>query len=302
MRKILLIVNPVSGKKKYAKLLPNTKLEFEKNNFKLEIVKSEYKGHIEKILNTYNIKNYNSCCIMGGDGSFHEAINGLMKRSDKLKIPLSLIPAGSGNSLGRDLNILNLKDAINNIVIDNKKSIDIAEINCNNQRIYNFNIAGWGMVANIGINAEKYRWLGTSRYTILSLFEIIFKKTNNLKIKYYDRTNNVYELKGNYIFAVICNTIHTGKGMKIAPKAKLNDGLIDLVLIKNASRIKLLKLMPKLFTGKHINDDIVEYIHISKMKLIPNKNNQLNIDGEIKGETPFKLKVIPDAIEIITSL
>ena len=301
MRKILLIVNPVSGKKKSEKLLPNTKLEFEKNNFKLEIVKSEYKGHIEKILNTYNIKNYNSCCIMGGDGSFHEAINGLMKRSDKLKIPLSLIPAGSGNSLGRDLNILNLKDAINNIVIDNKKSIDIAEISCNNDKIYNFNIAGWGMVANIGINAEKYRWLGTSRYTILSLFEIIFKKTNNLKIKYYDRTNNVYELKGNYIFAVICNTIHTGKGMKIAPKAKLNDGLMDLILIKNVSRLKLLQLMPKLFTGKHINDNAVEYIHVSKIKLQPNKVSKLNIDGEIKGSTPFELTVIPNEIEIINN-
>ena len=301
MRKILLIVNPVSGKKKSTKLLPNTKLEFEKNNFKLEIVKSEYKGHIEKILNTYNIKNYNSCCIMGGDGSFHEAINGLMKRSDKLKIPLSLIPAGSGNSLGRDLNILNLKDAINNIVIDNKKSIDIAKICCNNDKIYNFNIAGWGMVANIGINAEKYRWLGTSRYTILSLFEIIFKKTKNANITYYDENNKKYELKNDFIFAVICNTIHTGKGMKIAPRAELNDGLMDLILIKDVSRLKLLQLMPKLFTGKHINDNAVKYIHVSKIKLQPNKVSKLNIDGEIKGSTPFELTVIPNEIEIINN-
>ena len=157
------------------------------------------------------------------------------------------------------------------------------------------------MVANIGINAEKYRWLGTSRYTILSLFEIIFKKTNNLKIKYYDRTNNAYELKGNYIFAVICNTIHTGKGMKIAPKAKLNDGLMDLILIKDVPRLKLLQLMPKLFTGKHINDNAVEYIHVSRIKLQPNKVSKLNIDGEIKGITPFELTVIPNEIEIINN-
>jgi len=299
VKNILLIINPVSGKKKSKKLLPDTILALKNNNFELEIIKSEYKGHIEKILNTYNIKNYDSCCIMGGDGSFHEAINGLMKRTDKLKIPLSLIPAGSGNSLGRDLNILNLQDAINNIVNGNKKSIDIAEISCNNYKIYNFNIAGWGMVANIGINAEKYRWLGTSRYTILSLFEIIFKKTNNANITYYDKNNKKYQLKNDFMFAVICNTIHTGKGMKIAPRAKLNDGLMDLVLIKDAPRLKLLKLMPKLFTGKHINDNIVEYMHISKIKLQPNKVSKLNIDGEIKGRTPFELTVIPNEIEII---
>jgi len=301
MKNILLIINPVSGKKKSKKLLPDTILALKNNNFELEIIESEYKGHIEKILNTYNIKNYDSCCIMGGDGSFHEAINGLMKRTDKLKVPLSLIPAGSGNSLGRDLNILNLQDAINNIVNDNKVSIDIAEISCNNYKIYNFNIAGWGMVANIGINAEKYRWLGTSRYTILSLFEIIFKKTNNANITYYDKNNKKHKLKNDFIFAVICNTIHTGKGMKIAPRAKLNDGLMDLVLIKDVPRLKLLKLMPKLFTGKHINDNTVEYIHVSKIKLQPNKVSKLNIDGEIKGITPFELTVMPNEIEIINN-
>ena len=302
MKTILLIVNPISGKKISKKLLPNTISIFKKNNFELKIIESEYKGHIEEILNTYNIENYYCCCIMGGDGSFHEAVNGLMKRSDKLKTPLSLIPAGSGNSLGRDLNILKLKDAIKNIINGERKNIDIAEINCDNHKIYSFNITGWGMVASIGIKAEKYRWMGTSRYTILSLFEIIFKKTNNAKIIYYDKNNKKYKLENKFMFAVLCNTIHTGKGMKIAPKAKLNDGLMDLILIKDAPRLKLLKLMPKLFTGEHINNNIVEYIHVSRIELISNKITQLNIDGEIKGKTPFELFVIPNKIEIITSL
>ena len=300
MKTILLIVNPVSGKKISKKLLPNTISEFQNNGFELEIIESKYKGHIEEILNTYNIEHYYCCCIMGGDGSFHEAINGLMKRIDKLKITLSLIPAGSGNSLGRDLNILNLQDAIKNIINGKKKNIDIAEINCDNDKIYSFNIVGWGMVANIGVKAEKYRWLGTSRYTILSLLEIIFKKTNSANIIYYDENNKKYTLENKFMFAVLCNTIHTGKGMKIAPKAKLNDGLMDLVLLKDAPRLKLLKLMPKLFTGEHINDNIVEYIHVSKVELKPNKISQLNIDGEIKGKTPFELTVIPNQIEIIT--
>ena len=187
MKNILLIVNPVSGKKTSKKLLSKTILELEKNNFELEIIKSKYKGHIKKILNTHNIQKYYCCCIMGGDGSFHEAINGLIIRADNFKIPLALIPAGSGNSLCRDLNILKFEDAIKNIIINKKQNIDIAEISFNNHKIYSFNIIGWGMVANIGINAEKYRWIGTSRYKILSLFEIIFKKTNRTIITYYDK-------------------------------------------------------------------------------------------------------------------
>lgn len=299
MHTVLLIVNPISGKKAAKKILPTVVSEFEKNQLQIKIIESEYKGHIESILNTYSIEDYYFCCIIGGDGSFHEAVNGLMKRSDNLKVPLCLVPAGSGNSLARDLGILDLKIAINSIINGKKLSVDISKIDCGNQRIYTFNIAGWGMVATVGINAERFRWLGTSRYTILSIFEIIFKKTNSANIVYYDKDNKKHELNDNFMFAVLCNTIHTGKGMKIAPKAKLNDGLIDLVLIKDASRLKLLRLMSKLFSGKHIYDDIVEYVQLSKFELKTHVTSQLNIDGEIKGSAPFELSVIPQAIEII---
>ena len=299
MHTVLLIVNPISGKKAAKKILPTVVSEFEKNQLQIKIIESEYKGHIESILNTYSIEDYYFCCIIGGDGSFHEAVNGLMKRSDNLKVPLCLVPAGSGNSLARDLGILDLKIAINSIINGKKLSVDISKIDCGNQRIYTFNITGWGMVATVGINAERFRCLGTSRYTILSIFEIIFKKTNSANIVYYDKDNKKHELNDNFMFAVLCNTIHTGKGMKIAPKAKLNDGLIDLVLIKDASRLKLLRLMSKLFSGKHIYDDIVEYVQLSKFELKTHVTSQLNIDGEIKGSAPFELSVIPQAIEII---
>ena len=299
MHTVLLIVNPISGKKAAKKILPTVVSEFEKSQLQIKIIESEYKGHIESILNTYSIEDYYFCCIIGGDGSFHEAVNGLMKRSDNLKVPLCLVPAGSGNSLARDLGILDLKIAINSIINGKKLSVDISKIDCGNQRIYTFNITGWGMVATVGINAERFRWLGTSRYTILSIFEIIFKKTNSANIVYYDKDNKKHELNDNFMFAVLCNTIHTGKGMKIAPKAKLNDGLIDLVLIKDASRLKLLRLMSKLFSGKHIYDDIVEYVQLSKFELKTHVTSQLNIDGEIKGSAPFELSVIPQAIEII---
>ena len=261
---ILLIVNPVSGGKKSKKILPNIISDLESNNFKLEIIESEFRGHINKILQTFNIKDYYCCCIVGGDGSFHEAINGLMIRSDHYKIPLCLIPSGSGNSLARDIDILDYKKSIEKIVNGKPLYIDIAQIECKNQKIYSFNIAGWGMVASIGEKAEQFRWLGTSRYTILSLFEIIFKKTNQAQITFYDKNNIRHDLDDKFMFAMISNTVHTGKGMKIAPKAKLNDGLLDLVLIKDTSRFKLLNLMNKLFSGNHIHDSIVEYRYISK--------------------------------------
>ena len=90
-----------------------------------------------------------------------------------------------------------------------------------------------------------------------------------------------------------------GNGMKMAPNAKLNDGLLDLVLVEgNISKTRLLTVMPQLFKGTHINDSSVTYYQVPSFSLITKTNDSLNIDGELKGETPINVKVIPSAIEV----
>ena len=297
--RLFVLYNPISGNNKSLKILGKVKSYLNENDVSFDIVKSEYKGHINEILKNKNFSNYFSCCIIGGDGSFHEAINGYMNRKDKERIPLSLVPAGSGNSLARDLDIIDYKSALEKIIKKQTRSIDVAKISCNNQILYSFNIVGWGMVATVGKKAEKFRWLGTERYTILSLLEIIFKKTYDAKITIYDKNNHKISMNDKFMFIMISGTIHTGKGMKIAPKAILDDGLFDLVLIKNASRIKLLNLMSKLFSGNHIYDELVYYKKIKKIVLETNKAEDLNVDGELKGSSPFELEINKRAITII---
>ena len=87
--------------------------------------------------------------------------------------------------------------------------------------------------------------------------------------------------------------------MKMAPKAKLDDGLIDLIIIKaGASRRRLLQVLPKLFDGSHINEPEVSYLQVANFELIPPTDEKLNIDGEIIGKTPVKVKMIPNAFDM----
>jgi len=298
-KKLLILVNPISGKRKALKILPFVKSFFDSNQIDYDIITSKYKGHIEKILLEYDFTDYFSCCILGGDGSFHEAVNGYMKKIDNIDIALSLIPAGSGNSLARDLKILSYKNALEKIKEGQFKLIDVGKISYDSKILYSFNIAGWGMVATVGKKAEKYRWLGSNRYTILSLIEIIFKKTYNANLIILDDKDNKHIIKDNFMFVMISNTIHTGKGMKIAPKATLDDGYFDLIMIKDTPRFKLFKLMSKLFSGRHISDDAVQYKHIKKIILETDQVQDLNIDGEMKGSSPFSLEVNKKVVKII---
>jgi diacylglycerol kinase family enzyme len=96
-----------------------------------------------------------------------------------------------------------------------------------------------------------------------------------------------------------CNTIHSGKGMKVAPLAQIDDGLIDLLIVRKAGRLKLLSLFTKIFKGGHIGDPVVEYHQAKEFSIIPLVDHILNIDGELVGSTPIHVKMLPRKIEVL---
>ena len=101
------------------------------------------------------------------------------------------------------------------------------------------------------------------------------------------------------MFVIGCNSINVGKGMRMAPKAKLDDGLMDIIVVdSNISRIRLLSVLPKLFKGTHIGEPEVQYYQSSKFSLIPDNDDSLIIDGEMIGKTPIVAEIIPNSIEI----
>ena len=108
-------------------------------------------------------------------------------------------------------------------------------------------------------------------------------------------------IDGKYLFFVALNTVHTGKGMKMAPRAKLNDGLIDTILVRDVSKLRAVKIFTQVFSGKHIFDSSVEYRQIKNFS-IQTENDLLNIDGENKGNTPIDVSVVPSGLKIFADL
>jgi len=85
----------------------------------------------------------------------------------------------------------------------------------------------------------------------------------------------------------------------MAPLARLDDGLIDLLIVRKVGRMKLLRLFPKLFSGKHIGDPAVDYRQVSEFSIKPDDRNTLNIDGEMLGSTPIRVTMMPKEIEVL---
>ena len=192
-----------------------------------------------------------------------------------------------------DMECLDPVEAARRIVSGGITPIDVAEVEMPEEKVYCMNIVGWGMVTDINMSAEKLRWLGEQRYNVTTLLHVMKLKRRSAKLV-IERE----ESEGDFLFTIACNTQHTGRGMKMAPKAELNDGLIDLVLVRDASRLKLLQMFPKVFDGSHIDDPIVEYHQVKEFSITPAENEILNLDGELKGSTPFSVRMIPSAFSV----
>ncbi len=292
MKKILIITNPHSGKKIGLKILNDVLSVFTK--IPHDIIKTTHKNHPYEIAKKLHIDKFSAIYIIGGDGTMHEVINGMLSRTDNKQIPIGLIPGGTGNSFMHDLNCLNPIEAANQIIKMKKRKIDLIKITTKNEILYSFNVSGWGIPPDINILAEKMRWMGLQRYNIASLIEIMKFKKRKCKL-----IINEENISNDYAFVLCCNTIHTGKGMKIAPKAKLNDGLMDVVAVQKTNRFKLLRLFPKIFSGNHINDSVVKYHQVKSIYIQPDINSNLIIDGEILGKTPCKMEILEQKIDVL---
>ena len=294
MKKYYLLVNPKGGHKRGLEIYEKVKHIFSSAGTNITVLHTEYAGHAFDFANTLDFVGYDGLCAIGGDGTMYELINGMLKRDDNHKIPIGLITGGTGNSFMYDVDCLDPIDAAKRIVQHKLRPLDIAKVNANGELFYSFNIIGWGLATDAGKLAEKLRWLGGVRYDVASIIEVLKGKDRIATL-----TLDEEVIKENFIFIIGCNTIHTGKAMKMAPLAQLNDGKIDLIIVRKTSRINLLKLFPKLFSGDHIKSPLVEYRQVENFSISLEETNDLTIDGEIIGTTPLNVQMIPKMVNVL---
>jgi diacylglycerol kinase (ATP) len=293
MKNLFMIYNPHGGLKKGKSILKKIKPLFALAKIELTILETEYSGHAYDFAKTLSFNQHDGICVIGGDGTMHEIINGMLNREDNKKIPIGLITGGTGNSFMHDMNCLDPIKAAKKIIAGKIRAIDLAKVDADGEIFYSFNLVGWGVPTDSNILAEKLRWFGGLRYNISAVIEVLKGKKRISKL-----ICDGEEYEDDFIFIIGCNTIHVGKGMKMAPKAKVDDGKIDLIIVRKVNRFRILLLFPKLFNGTHIESPFVEYKQVKEFSIIPKIKNGLNIDGEMKGFTPTHVKMKTKKISV----
>jgi diacylglycerol kinase family enzyme len=149
------------------------------------------------------------------------------------------------------------------------------------------------MASRVNQISDQLRILGGLRYNIASLIGIASMKKNQLILKMDGQ-----QINEDVLFFLALNTVYTGKGMKMAPNADFSDGLIDIIMFKNATKLEVLGIFLKLFSGNHIHHPKVTYKQVEAFS-IGTDEDELNIDGENKGKTPIDVRIIKKCITLV---
>ncbi len=291
--KALCIYNPNAGSGKAGKQLPVIKELLERYHIDAEIQLTQFAHHGTKLVQETDLSAYEALIIAGGDGSFFDVLNGYMEK--QVEIPIGIIPVGTGNSLSKDISKRhdNLENFVKIIAEGHQKYFDVGKVSTNDKTFYFGNMTGFGFTTDVTLTGIKFKLLGDFAYTLGVIFNTIKLKTYPLQMIINGQTYNLQNT-----FVTVSNSRYAGGKMMVAPNAEIDDGLLDIVVVNKVSRLQLLKTFPKIFDGSYIQSEFVNYYQAPEVAFTTNHQKIVSPDGEIMGELPVKINVLPKAIKI----
>jgi diacylglycerol kinase (ATP) len=293
-RKLFLLFNPHASYRRARKLLPAVCDAFRERQVNLEVCLTEAPRHALEVVRELNFSGYDGLVICGGDGTLFEAVNGYMRNLSPVRIPVGVIPVGTGNAFARDLGLEtnDYRKAIDVICTQPPKPVDVAEFICNAETHYFVNVMGMGFITDVQKIALKFKFLGNVSYTIGVLLQIIFLKKYRIRLEIdslvLDRRN---------IFLEISNTRYTSNFL-MAPTASFDDGFLDVTILNPMPRLRMLRYFPSIFKGEHIHKKGVETYQAKHIRVSTLKTKSLAPDGEIFGSAPVEVRCIHQALSV----
>ena len=235
----------------------------------------------------------NGLVVVGGDGIAHLGVNIACDTG----ITLGIIAAGTGNDLARSLGLPE-GDVVAGVEavlskLDNPRNVDAIKAKSSAGEFWFFGTASAGFDALVNQRANQMNWpKGPRRYDIAMVLELAkFKPIR------YEAIIDGEHRSFDAMLCAVANGPAFGGGMLIAPDARVDDGSLDLFIVHAMSRLELLKVFPKVYTGRHVSHPAVEFVRAKTLKLASG-NMPVYSDGEFRGHSPLSATVMPAALSV----
>ncbi len=235
--------------------------------------------------------------VAGGDGTVNLAVQELAGTST----PLGLIPAGTGNDLATTLGLrdLDAEGAARAVISGATQRIDIARVTRADGSTHLFgSVLASGFDSRVNDRANRMRWpRGHSRYNVALLIEFLTLRAIRFALTLTLADGTVQRIDDDLIMATVGNGRTYGGGIPICPDADPTDGVLDVTLVRDVGRLRLLRLLPRAYRGTHLSIPEVSAFRVRAVSLAADDVTAY-ADGDPIGTLPLRVEVVPHALTV----
>ncbi len=296
MRKIIYLVNPKSGTQKKELILKLIEKETKATGIDYEIMHTNAEGNYDFVKDKIEAENITDVVMIGGDGTVNQVTSALRN----CNVNFGIIPIGSGNGLARAAHIpMKLKSALALVFSGEAKYIDAFKVNNH----YSCMLSGVGFDAQVAHDFSTKASRGLLTYTQQSVLNFFKAQPYQFEIIIDD-----FSFFTEAFFISIANSNQFGNNFTIAPKAKLSDGLLDIVIVQKMSKAKLPFAVLQQMRGNNKLQNLVEeitkknvlYFQTPSIKIKNLKLAPLHVDGEpYNTAEEFNIEIIKSCFKLI---
>jgi YegS/Rv2252/BmrU family lipid kinase len=229
--------------------------------------------------------------VVGGDGTVNEVVNGAAGTGAEIAV----LPNGTGQDFGRTYGIpANFDAAVRVALHGATRTIDLGRVDYPGGERYFANVGSVGMSGAVAERANNTSKALGGKITFFYVLTRVFLRWQNTEVTV---TLDDGERRGPMHDVIVANGVWHGGGMKLAPDARSDDGLFDVVLIGDISKADFLTTAPKLYSGRHLSHPKVEVLRSARV-VVDGGSLPIEVDGEQVGTTPATFEVVPGAIRL----
>ena len=295
--KLLIIFNPKAAHGRSVRRLAAIKAKFAGLGINATFISTRHAGHGRELVASAQLSDFDGLVAAGGDGTVFEVLNGLYQHPKPARIPMGLLPIGTGNAFARELELEEdvLNHAMELLHRGRTRQVDVGFVKSADLSFHFINIVSMGFAVDAGLTAQKMKFLGKAAYTLATLWQTLKLKSYPLKMEIDGKV-----IASDNVFVTISNSRFTGTHFLIAPDAEIDDGQFDVTILENLPRSRLLKLFPTIYSGRHMEYNEISSFKAAQINIRSPKGLLLGPDGEFYGRSPAEISCLPQDLTIFS--
>lgn len=288
--RIALIANPKSGRNQGVIAAAQAQEVFRRAGWEVATKLTERPGDAERLARDAAQDGHDAVFACGGDGSLSEVVRGLLDTG----VPAGVVPAGTGNDFARAIGLSrNPCEAAAQLVRGEPTRIDLLDVN--GGAFWAVNIVGLGFDARVceRINRRPRLLGGVSAYLVAVAQELVSYRATEVRLRVDEE-----QWEGRALLIAIANATSYGAGMKISPASRIDDGLLDVVVVEHMSRGEFLRALPRVFKGSHLTHPAVGVWQGKEVEVQTPEPCPVMADGDVQCETPLHVRIAEGRAEV----